>query len=200
MDGGLAPTEHSSPSHASALLFGSQAKQEVTAAATVPTRQDTGSSRQAPPSERSSPKRVGFESRLGGDQTSGPEGSADFRALSELGSAPCCCSHRRSSDVQDQDGRGAECHCPPAGLGWAGVEVYSFTGLRDVISECERSLASHDEAPRTAAAASSSSPRSCSEQARAYIDDITIEDLSGYMEYYLYIPKKMSHMAEMMYT
>lgn len=32
------------------------------------------------------------------------------------------------------------------------------------------------------------------------MDDVTIEDLSGYMEYYLYIPKKMSHMAEMMYT
>ncbi|CAF93652.1 unnamed protein product [Tetraodon nigroviridis] len=109
------------------------------------------------------------------------------------------------SDFQDEDGRGAECRCPPGALGWAGVEVYSFTGLREVISECERSLASHDHAPRTAvaapaAAAPSSSPRSCSEQARAYIDDITIEDLSGYMEYYLYIPKKMSHMAEMMYT
>ncbi|CAL8400843.1 unnamed protein product [Arctogadus glacialis] len=36
--------------------------------------------------------------------------------------------------------------------------------------------------------------------ARAYVDDINIEDLSGYMEYFLCIPKKMSHMAEMMYT
>uniref|UniRef100_A0A673AXS9 Oxidative stress-responsive serine-rich protein 1 n=1 Tax=Sphaeramia orbicularis TaxID=375764 RepID=A0A673AXS9_9TELE len=93
-------------------------------------------------------------------------------------------------------------------------EVYSFTGLRDVISECERTLASPGDALRTvsttanpntsaspaSAPASSGSPRSCSEQARAYVDDITIDDLSGYMEYYLYIPKKMSHMAEMMYT
>lgn len=194
--------ERSSPSHASTLLFGSQAKQEVTAAVTVTTRRDTGSSREAPPSGRRSPECVAFESRLGGDQTSGPEGTADFRALSELGGSaaeprpPCCCSQ----DFQDQDGRGAACRCPSGGLGWAGVEVYSFTGLREVISECGRSLASQDDAPRTAAAASSSSPRSCSEQARAYIDDITIEDLSGYMEYYLYIPKKMSHMAEMMYT
>uniref|UniRef100_H3CI63 Oxidative stress-responsive serine-rich protein 1 n=2 Tax=Tetraodon nigroviridis TaxID=99883 RepID=H3CI63_TETNG len=175
LDGGLAQVEHSTQGHASTLLFGSPAKQEVPAAVAAATRRDTGSSREAPPSGRSSPDCV----RLGGDRTSGPEGTADFRALS-----------------QDEDGRGAECRCPPGALGWAGVEVYSFTGLREVISECERSLASHDHAPRTA----SSSPRSCSEQARAYIDDITIEDLSGYMEYYLYIPKKMSHMAEMMYT
>ncbi|KAF7711378.1 hypothetical protein HF521_000389 [Silurus meridionalis] len=79
------------------------------------------------------------------------------------------------------------CQC----TNWEGMEVYSFTGLRDVISECERKL------PRSSA---SSSTRSCSEQARVYVDDITIEDLSGYMEYYLYIPKNMSHMAEMMYT
>uniref|UniRef100_A0A3Q3X573 Oxidative stress-responsive serine-rich protein 1 n=1 Tax=Mola mola TaxID=94237 RepID=A0A3Q3X573_MOLML len=112
---------------------------------------------------------------------SGPADAADFRAL---------------SDQSD-------------GQGWAGMEVYSFTGLRNVISECEMSLVSHDDAPRTTSTngnaaspstVSSGSPRSCSEQARGYVDDITIEDLSGYMEYYLYIPKKMSHMAEMMYT
>lgn len=119
--------------------------------------------------------------------------ASDFQSLSRLhekGACPC--------------GR-AECQCPS----WQGVEVYSFTGLRSVISECERSLpgpedtaASQNAAAhrRTQNTGTSGSPRSCSEQARAYVDDVTIEDLSGYMEYYLYIPKKMSHMAEMMYT
>lgn len=205
VDPGVARRGRSSPSHTPPLLFGCRAKQEVAAAVTVSPRRDTGSSREAPPLEQSSPEKracVRLESRLGGAPTPGPEATADFRALSELGGpagaprAPCRCSRGHSSVFQDEDGRGAACRC----LGWAGVEVYSFTGLRDVISECERSLASHDDAPRTAAAASGSSPRSCSEQARAYIDDITIEDLSGYMEFFLYIPKKMSHMAEMMYT
>lgn len=143
--------------------------------------------------------------------------AADFRALSELsggaaaGSAKvpsCSCVWSQSPDRQ----RG-ECRCRSQQQGWAGMEVYSFTGLRNVISECERSLASHEDPPRTvgsnaaapssgsgATVPSSGSPRSCSEQARAFVDDITIEDLSGYMEFYLYIPKKMSHMAEMMYT
>lgn len=207
IDGSPTQTPHSSPSHASTLLFGSQSQQEVTAAVAMATRRDIVNSSETPPSERSSSECVGFECRLGGVQMSGSEGSADFRVLSQLGVSaaeprpPCCCP-RHSSDFQEEDGQGAECRCPSAGLGWAGVEVYSFTGLREVISECERSLASHDHPPRTipAPAMSSSSPRSCSEQARAFIDDITIEDLSGYMEYYLYFPKKMSHMAEMMYT
>ncbi|XP_076869946.1 oxidative stress-responsive serine-rich protein 1 [Brachyhypopomus gauderio] len=124
-----------------------------------------------------------------------PATPPDFRSLREQReSGPCPCGQQ-------------ECQCS----GWRSLEVYSFTGLRDVISECERKLPSTVDAmqsSRTQAAAgsntggsaSSSSPRSCSEQARAYVDDITIEDLSGYMEYYLYIPKKMSHMAEMMYT
>ncbi|XP_010864424.1 oxidative stress-responsive serine-rich protein 1 isoform X1 [Esox lucius] len=122
---------------------------------------------------------------------------SDFQSLSKLrgGGGPCPCAQ--------SDGL---CQCPV----WQGLEVYSFTGLRNVISECERNLTSPEDAShtsphqRTQTAGSttlaSSSPRSCSEQARAYVDDITIEDLSGYMEYYLYIPKKMSHMAEMMYT
>ncbi|XP_043098580.1 oxidative stress-responsive serine-rich protein 1 [Puntigrus tetrazona] len=123
-----------------------------------------------------------------GSQEAG-EGNAvapDFQTLSKQQEAGRCpCGQR-------------ECKCP----GWQGVEVYSFTGLRDVISECERKLPGpQDGSPSSrTSAGTSNSPRSCSEQARAYVDDITIEDLSGYMEYYLYIPKKMSHMAEMMYT
>lgn len=135
-----------------------------------------------------------------GSQGDAENGGAAEGASSASGSECLCQSGQRPCPL----------HTPGC---WQGVEVYSFTGLRDVISECERSLPPASADPRTllttnnAAATvattsptSSGSPRSCSEQARAYVDDITIEDLSGYMEYYLYIPKKMSHMAEMMYT
>ncbi|KAL0270642.1 UNVERIFIED_CONTAM: hypothetical protein PYX00_007988 [Menopon gallinae] len=40
---------------------------------------------------------------------------------------------------------------------------------------------------------------SCSQQARLGADDTTIDDLAGYFDDMLHIPKKMSHMAEMMY-
>lgn len=121
--------------------------------------------------------------------------AADFRALSELHSrrseevppaAACGCS-------EDGEEKGCRSHSG----GWNDVEVYSFTGLRSAIQEDESRTVS---ASSSSSPLSAGSPRSCSEQARAYVDDITIEDLSGYMEYYLYIPKKMSHMAEMMYT
>ncbi|XP_006639826.2 oxidative stress-responsive serine-rich protein 1 [Lepisosteus oculatus] len=123
--------------------------------------------------------------------SSGSGPPSDFQSLSKLHEAGGCpCLERQ-----------CQCHS------WQGVEVYSFTGLRDVISECERNMAGTEDTSRVSprhrtqgGAAASGSPRSCSEQARAYVDDITIEDLSGYMEYYLYFPKKMSHMAEMMYT
>nr|XP_046241191.1 oxidative stress-responsive serine-rich protein 1 [Scatophagus argus]XP_046241192.1 oxidative stress-responsive serine-rich protein 1 [Scatophagus argus]XP_046241193.1 oxidative stress-responsive serine-rich protein 1 [Scatophagus argus] len=221
--------------HISPLVFGSHAEYETHVEAVItpqemPTavtalvassRQDEGSSGAAPSSKKSGPRKSacdGAESVAGAPLISGTSEAADFRALSELSSSigsaesphgSCFCAWRKSSDSQDESQRGAECQCQSSHQGWAGVEVYSFTGLRNVISECEKSLPSHEDSPRTLSASSntasasslsSGSPRSCSEQARAYVDDITIEDLSGYMEYYLYIPKKMSHMAEMMYT
>uniref|UniRef100_A0A2K6FCP9 Oxidative stress-responsive serine-rich protein 1 n=1 Tax=Propithecus coquereli TaxID=379532 RepID=A0A2K6FCP9_PROCO len=110
---------------------------------------------------------------------------SDFRSVSKLNQGkPCACI-------------GKECQCKR----WHDMEVYSFSGLQNVPPLApERTSTLEDYSQSLHTRTLSGSPRSCSEQARVYVDDVTIEDLSGYMEYYLYIPKKMSHMAEMMYT
>ncbi|XP_006881604.1 PREDICTED: oxidative stress-responsive serine-rich protein 1 [Elephantulus edwardii] len=110
---------------------------------------------------------------------------SDFHSVSKLNQGkPCACV-------------GKECQCKR----WHDMEVYSFSGLQNVPPLApERRTVLEDYSQSFHTRTLSGSPRSCSEQARVYVDDVTIEDLSGYMEYYLYIPKKMSHMAEMMYT
>ncbi|XP_069570227.1 oxidative stress-responsive serine-rich protein 1 isoform X1 [Brachyistius frenatus] len=214
--------------HISPLVFGSCAGYEtriggvvsppslqeipavMAAAGATSSGPEGGSSGDVRSSEDSGPEKSacdGAQSGPGAPLRSGSAEAADFRALSELhssGAADGPCVACAQSSGTEEGGQGAEppCPCRSNHQGWHGVEVYSFTGLRNVISDCERSLPGREDTSRTlsGSAPSSGSPRSCSEQARAYVDDITIEDLSGYMEYYLYIPKKMSHMAEMMYT
>jgi len=52
----------------------------------------------------------------------------------------------------------------------------------------------------SAAATQSCSQQAMNEEAGGQRDDVTIDELASYIEYGLVIPKKMSTMAEMMYT
>ncbi|XP_029947718.1 oxidative stress-responsive serine-rich protein 1 [Salarias fasciatus] len=186
-------------------------KQQRLAVAAPPDARPPGGAGQEEPGAAAAPdrapppvfgSRAGLETReeSGAGGPRGPAEPGDFRALCEPPGDGCseCGAGKGAGQGEGQgEGQGAGCRCRAPG-GWNGVEVYSFTGLRDVMSECERPLQGPRDPrdpPRTRG-----SPRSCSEQARGFVDDVTIEDLSGYMEFYLYFPKKMSHMAEMMYT
>ncbi|KAJ7331997.1 hypothetical protein JRQ81_014177 [Phrynocephalus forsythii] len=110
---------------------------------------------------------------------------SDFQAVSEqIKGNLCACADEA-------------CRCKQ----WQDMKVYMFSGLQNSPQSApERIVHVRNSSEPSQARIPSSSLKSCSEQARAHVDDVTIEDLSGYMEYFLYIPKKMSHMAEMMYT
>ncbi|NXX85840.1 OSER1 protein, partial [Urocolius indicus] len=110
---------------------------------------------------------------------------SDFESMSKLNTNKLCACADKA------------CQCKR----WQDMEVYKFSGLQNTLLLAPDTRTVSEDHPQSLPSRTpSSSPRSCSEQARSFVDDVTIEDLSGYMEYYLYIPKKMSHMAEMMYT
>ncbi|KAM4623173.1 oxidative stress-responsive serine-rich protein 1 [Discoglossus pictus] len=138
-------------------------------------------------------------SGAGAPDTTSSDHVKEHSPISLVSEAALKAGHPSDFQSVSQHHKATKCHCKGKDCQckhWQNMEVYSFSGLRDMLTECERS----DYRTQTAGNTTSGSPRSCSEQARASVDDVTIEDLAGYMEYYLYIPKKMSHMAEMMYT
>lgn len=83
----------------------------------------------------------------------------------------------------------------------SGCKFY-FTGLRNTSSSSTGSKRQHScksGKPKTADDSSSDQvlERSCSQEAR--LDDLSVNELACYFDDYVYIPKKMSTMAEMMY-
>ncbi|XP_061487386.1 oxidative stress-responsive serine-rich protein 1-like isoform X2 [Rhineura floridana] len=110
---------------------------------------------------------------------------SDFQSVSEQNKGNLCACKDKT------------CQCKQ----WQDMKVYMFSGPQNFHQSVPKRTAHvQDNSQPLPSRTPSSALRSCSEQARAHVDDVTMEDLSGYMEYFLYIPKKMSHMAEMMYT
>ncbi|XP_015685268.1 oxidative stress-responsive serine-rich protein 1-like [Protobothrops mucrosquamatus] len=109
---------------------------------------------------------------------------SDFQSVSEQNKGNFCACVKN------------ECQCKQ----WQNLNVYMFSDIQNSLQGVSERAAHVQDSSQLTSRISSSSLKSCSEQARAHVDDVTIEDLSGYMEYFLHIPKEMSHMAEMMYT
>lgn len=57
---------------------------------------------------------------------------------------------------------------------------------------------SNSSSPRETGGEASTLRRTCSQE--AFLEDMPVDELAAYFEDYVYIPKKMSTMAEMMYT
>ncbi|KAL0126885.1 hypothetical protein PUN28_005322 [Cardiocondyla obscurior] len=137
--------------------------------------------------------------KLSAPGTSGLSDNSDFKALK------ISKSNRQAKDdtsIQDEDCEGASgfhrarSNTMPnlkRGPGPGGGEQRTTTG----------SSGQSDASGSSSGQQLSSSPNTCSVQARIsppLSSDVTIGELAAYFEEFVHIPKKMSHMAEMMYT
>lgn len=79
------------------------------------------------------------------------------------------------------------------GDSFATLQISSKTGRKQRLNSYKETSSSSAQAGR------SNNEVTCAQQARMTADDTTIDDLTGYLDDLLHIPKKMSRMAEMMY-
>ena len=97
--------------------------------------------------------------------------------------------------------------CPSCGAGRVANQnsddiLTSFNSLS--VSNSEQFSCSNS--PRVLPATSAISHLSCRQQAASYgggarcLDDTTVDDLAGYLDEIMFLPKPMSEMAELMYT
>jgi len=75
--------------------------------------------------------------------------------------------------------------------------INGSVGKRKRCHSCAERLESDGDQSEVGA---ESSLVSCGQQARMIFSDVTADDLAGYLEDTTFFPKRMSHMAEMMYT
>ncbi|ELT90054.1 hypothetical protein CAPTEDRAFT_225506 [Capitella teleta] len=112
---------------------------------------------------------------------SGHKDQQDFKSLAVRG------KKRQSKAKQVYSGTGYESmRSPNAGVEPKGLDLRC---LEDVLPPADEACSVHPCAR----------PCSCAEQAQR-VDDLTVDELACYFEDFVHIPKKMSAMAEMMYT
>jgi len=108
---------------------------------------------------------------------------------SSLSSSSSSASTSKDNHSQGENGK---LRLPPP------VHLKHKTCSQEALADCEDSLTNH--VSTTPSSANQTTRMTASNYEDFSPDDVTVDELSGYLEDYLCLPKKMSSMAEMMYT
>ena len=126
-------------------------------------------------------------------------------------SSSCECGQWNGTSLDGSSGEGDVCPVCGGSLTNQNSDediVTSFNSL-SVSPNSDNSFCSSNAqrvSPLSTVAASSGSHMSCRQQAASYgggamyFDDTTVDDLAGYLDEIMFLPKPMSEMAELMYT